>query len=912
MRSTGFPLTPGPPLQSTGARGAFDCDGIPVASQCSQINGLDSRFNTREGSDKAPPLTKGGQGGLLSRSPHDSHCAAQTGVLSTAIRHGLVACLAIFSLAVCSTANARQPEIRNVNIRGLQIGATTTLTIDGTDLLPSPRLFLDEQALEATLDPASTPTRVVLAIPLPEAIAPGIGVLRLTTSEGFSNSLLVGLDRLPQLPLAEEIAARPVALQGSVPGSGVSRTAFSGKAGEDVIVEVEARRLGSKLRPVIHVYDSRRVQVAWGLPSNSLGGDSRITLKLPRDDRYTIELHDLQYGPPGASFFRLKVGHWQFADLAFPPAVPAGQETAVELLGNLPGSRVTIKPAAEFDLAAIAWPAATQASGPPPSVVVSSYPELTEAATAAQPMALPSVPVAVSGRLNAPNQRDRYLLPVTPGMKLICEVFAERIASRIDASLELRNKEGGVLAASDDFLNSTDPRLEYTVPAGLDAIELVVRDAVDLATDDAIYRLVISSADAPRPSFDVITKFDSINIAASEPHIAEALVTRKGYDGPLQLQVAGLPAGVTVQGTEIPAGANGTLLTFLSTSETPAQLVTRMKVQSPDGTLVKAINVEAATDDRTPSWLRERLAVATTSKPTAPFQIAWADEAALPQLVLASKKPIPIKLVRPSSTFGPVRLSLMTAQPLPKVNGQPNLPQSIRVEQVVEVAVDPAVKAAGDALAPITKQHAEAVQQALAAQGDAKVAADAKVADLAAKKAAAEAALRDAEAKANYQSALSLVVPSTLIETICDISVRAELLNTDRNVVLRTVYAPVRRLAVLNPLVIKIANPAVEATLDPATGATVKVPAKIERLAGYAGDVTVTISGLPAGVTAANVAVKADQSEFPVEIKIPANFAAEEIKGLKLTATGPADPLSANVPVKSAEVDVVIKVVKVK
>ncbi len=823
----------------------------------------------------------------------------------------LVVLFALLSVAACSTADARQPEIRNVNIRGLQIGGTTTLTIDGTDLLPAPRLFLDEQAIETTLDPASTPTRVLLSIPLPETIAPGLGVLRLATSEGFSNSLLVGLDRFQQLPLAEDIAARPVAMHGSVPGSGISRTAFAGKAGEDVIVEVEARRLGSKLRPVIHVYDSRRVQLAWGLPSNSMAGDSRIILKLPRDDRYTIELHDLQYGPPGVSYFRLKVGTWQFADLAFPPAVPAGQDTSVELLGNLAGGRVTVKPTAEFDLAAVAWPAATPASGPPPSVVVSSFPELIEAAATAQPMALPSIPVAVSGRLNAPNQRDRYLLPVMAGSKLVCEVFAERIGTRIDASLELRNKDGGVLAASDDFLNSTDPRLEYTVPAGLDAIELVVRDTVDLATEDAIYRLVISSADAPRPSFEISTKFDSVNIATGEAQVVESFVTRRGYDGPLQLQVAGLPAGVTVQGAEIPAGANGTLLTFLSTSEAPAQLVTRWKAQSPDGALVKAVNIEAAADDRTPSWLRERVALATTSKPAAPFQIAWADEASLPQLVLASKKPVPMKLVRPASTFGPVRLSLVTAQPLPKVNGQPNLPQSIRMEQVVEVPVDPTVKAAGDALAPIAKQHADAVQLALAAQGDAKVAADAKVADLAAKKAAAEAALRDAEAKANYQPALSLVVPSTLVETLCDISVRAELLNTDRNVVLRTVYAPVRRLTVLNPLVIKLTTPpAVETKLDPAAGAIVKVLAKIERLAGYAGDITVTVTGLPAGVTAANVAIKADQSEFPVEIKIPANFAAEEIKGLKLTATGPADPLSANVPVKSADVEIVIKVVK--
>ncbi len=823
-----------------------------------------------------------------------------------------IATLIILTTLACgSTAQARQPEIRNVDMRGLQIGAKTSLIIDGTDLLPAPRVFLDELVLDAAVDPTSTPTRVILSVPIPDTVAPGVGVLRLATTDGFSNSILLGLDRLPQLPIAPEITALPVALHGSVPGSGIVRTSFAGKTGEEVIVEVEARRLGSKLRPVIHVYDSRRIQLAWGVPSNSLSGDSRVVLKLPRDDKYVIELHDLQYTPPGLSYFRLKVGRWQYADLAFPPAVTAGQESSIELLGNQAGSRATIKPTADFDLATIGWPAATAASGPAPSVVVSSIPELIETANNDAPMALPAIPVAVSGRLNARGQKDRFLLPVTPGLKLSFEVFAERLGSRVDASLEVRNKQGGVLAAIDDGPNTLDPRMDFVVPADLDAIELVVRDTVDLATEEAVYRLLVTSTDAPRPSFDITIKTDAVNVPTGEPQVLEALVNRRGYTGPLQLQLAGLPAGVTVQGADIPAGANGALLTFVNASEAPMQLMTRLKAQSPDGALVKSSNVEVAADDRTPAWLRDRLALASASKPTAPFQIAWMDEASLPQLVQASKKPVPVKLVRPASTYGPVRLILVTSQPLPRVNGQPNLPQSVRLEVPVEVPIDPAVKVAGDALAPIAKLHADAVTAAAAAQADAKVAADAKVVEAKTKLTAAETALRDAEAKAVYQPALSLVIPSTLVETVCDISVRAELLSVDRGTVLRTAYAPVRRLTVLNPLAIKLTNPpAMEATLDPAAGATVKLVAKIERAAGYMGDVTVTFAGLPAGVVAPNTVVKADQTDLAVEIKIPANFAAEEIKGIKLLATGPADPLSGNLPVKSPEVEIQIKVLK--
>jgi hypothetical protein len=825
------------------------------------------------------------------------------------LRLVLTATLAGLLLVRPVACDAKPPEIRNINLRGLQIGATTVLTLDGADLLPAPRLFLGDQAIDAAVDAQSTPARLVISVPLSESIAPGIGYLRLATAEGFSNSLLVGLDRFPQLPLAEKIAALPVAVHGSVPGSGVSRTTFQGKAGEELIVEVEAKRLGSRLRPVIHLYDSHRIQVAWASPSNTLLGDTRIVVKLPRDDLYTIEIHDAQYAPPGAAYFRLKVGQWQFADLAFPPAVARGQDASVDLLGNVAGLRASVH-LNDAVLAPVNWPNPAVAGGLPPSVLASSIPELVEAA-GDQPTPLAGVPVAVSGRLTAPGQRDRFQLPVPPGTKLLLELFAERIGSPIDAVLEIRNKQNAVVATNDDGPNTTDPRLEFTVPADQDSIEIVVRDNLDLGSDASIYRLVVLAADAPQRQFDVIVKTDDVNVASGETQLLEAFAQRQAYDGLIQLQVAGLPPGITVSGTEIPAGANGTLIAFTNNGDAVAPLVTRVRAQSPDGAIARPVRIEAMPDDRLPAWMREHVAVAATPKAASPFQVAVVNETSLTQLVMASKPSLTVKLVRPPSVYGPVRLSLVTSQPPPKLNGQPNQNLAVRAEKPVEVPVDNAVKTAGDAFAAADKLHADAVKAAQSAKDDAKIAADAKVAELTEKKTAAEAALRDAEAKAAYQVDYAVFVPSSLTESSCDISIRAELLNPERNTVLRTAYAPVKRLPVINPLSIKLAAATpIETTLDPKTGVTVKVAAMIDRLPDYKGDVTITTAGLPAGVSAANVVVKADQTEFAVEVKIPANFAAAEITGLKLTATGPPDPQSGNIPVKSFEATVSIKVNK--
>jgi hypothetical protein len=68
------------------------------------------------------------------------------------------------------------------------------------------------------------------------------------------------------------------------------------------------------------------------------------------------------------------------------------------------------------------------------------------------------------------------------------------------------------------------------------------------------------------------------------------------------------------------------------------------------------------------------------------------------------------------------------------------------------------------------------------------------------------------------------------------------------------------------------------------------------------------LTGLPAGARADAVTVKADATDFVVNLVLPANFAAGEYKGLKLSATGTPDPKQANIRVKSREVDLLLVV----
>jgi len=138
--------------------------------------------------------------------------------------------------------------------------------------------------------------------------------LWLANANGISGKTVVAVDHLPQRAFADKVDSLPVALHGTVGGSAKLRTTFVGKKDQNILVEMEAKRLGGKLRPVLHLYDEAGKHLAWSMPSPALRGDTRLKVKLPAAGKYTIELHDLQYAAPPPNHFRLMIGMWQFAD----------------------------------------------------------------------------------------------------------------------------------------------------------------------------------------------------------------------------------------------------------------------------------------------------------------------------------------------------------------------------------------------------------------------------------------------------------------------------------------------------------------------------------------------------------------------------------------------------------------------
>jgi len=156
-----------------------------------------------------------------------------------------------------------------------------------------------------------------------------------------------------------------------------------------------------------------------------------------------------------------------------------------------------------------------------------------------------------------------------------------------------------------------------------------------------------------------------------------------------------------------------------------------------------------------------------------------------------------------------------------------------------------------------------------------------------------------------------LLIPVELPADAYQVAVLAELLTPDKQRVLASAVTPVRTLPVKLPVAVKFAAPKFDAKLDAKVGATVEVKGTAERLNGFAGDVTVTLAGLPPGVPAPGpLTVKGTDATFSFSFKLvipPATLAGES--KLKLSATAAPDPKQPAVRVKVREVEATLTVI---
>jgi hypothetical protein len=766
----------------------------------------------------------------------------------------------VLCLTLPTLARAAAPTIKGTTPVGVQRGASTEVTVDGTHLKGTPELiapfaFTSTVAEAPNADAGHWKTTINVA----PGTAVGVYPIRVRTEEGLSNPLLFAVGQLPQMAETEDNGAfesaqaipSPVVVEGQVAGNDVDYFRFPGKKGDRIVVDAQCARVGSGVDPAIRLTTAARAYVASADDTPGLLTDARLITTLPDDTDYVVELSDSRYQGGGRPIYRLVVGPVPTAEEVYPMAGRRGETVGLEVRGGtlttLGVAAATLDPSPMFEPSPYRVIDPTGTSSPSRLDVESLTPlmlddmaELREPADPGAPPLRAAAPIAFNGRIDPAGDEDRFVLQVTPGQTLRIEVDASDHGSALDGTLQVVNAKGVVLASADDTaapapakgnkaapIASPDPSLDFTVPSGLGQVTVAFRDLESRGGTGFAYRIrVVPSA----ASFELALDEAEVSIPRGGTAAVGMSVIRKGYSGPIALTVLDPPTGLTVRPGKLAEGQLVGSLTLSAASDAAIGAV-----------MLKVVGRAQGSDGPIVATARTKIVFASQG-PLATSKIVQNGLAA----ALASPTPVTLK-----TSDSPVEIAQGFGGTVP-----------------IELKRDPGAESGltvGSLPLPPGLSLAETKIAEEAEQGSVTVNATTEV---------------------------------PLGSFTIALMAKGKFDGTDH-----VISAPEVTLNVVRPAEIELSSPGIEVS----AGQPAEVKGKVIRRGTFKEEVTVKLDKLPAGLKTEPIKVTADQSEFTIKIESePAAPAAEAKAELALVLQVakkdyPVPPVSLPIKVLAAK-----------
>jgi hypothetical protein len=490
----------------------------------------------------------------------------------------------VFSISLAASAAA--PELTELDPRGAQRGKSFTLTIIGKNLAEGAKVLSNLPAMFTPLTPSQEKMMAGRKLPflveLKADAAVGTYPLRVQTPDGVSNILLFTVGAFPEVAEEEskpesrehsndtidtaQHIEPPVIVNGTLNGADRDYYRIHARQGERLVFEVEARRLGSAIDPVLSIVDASGKQIARNDDTPTLGMDSRLDITFPREGDYYAVLHDARFSRQMQNFYRLKVGSYPYADGIFPLGWKRGEKIDVEFFGGsfrapvkAPADLSAIDPKLQFTRLNVPG----ETGSLPFLFVVGDLPEKLEPPHGAGESVALDPAMVMNGRISKAGEVDRYKLAVSPGEHWEIELGARALGtSRLDAVLSIYDAKGNKLSSAGDKppkedvfsllsagRTSADPWLDFTAPKDSGEVVVTVEDLLQRGGAGFAYRLV---ARKQPPDFTLTVLEPYLNVPAQGSSSVNVSVNRHGFVWPIQLSVTGLGDDYIVEGGHLP------------------------------------------------------------------------------------------------------------------------------------------------------------------------------------------------------------------------------------------------------------------------------------------------------------------------------------------------------------------------
>ncbi|HWB13995.1 MAG TPA: hypothetical protein VG826_32505 [Pirellulales bacterium] len=560
----------------------------------------------------------------------------------------LVACL----LAAHASAQLPRARLHSVFPAGARQGTTIEVTITGADLDGADRLRFTHTGITAEpirlasgeVEVQPQPTEGKFRVAIAGDVPPGTYEVRVAGQYGLSNPRFFVVDSRPEVgetePNSRPDQANEVACGGIVNGianGGADRDffKFAAQKGQRLLIDCQARRIDSRLDPMLVLYDTQGRELA----SAHDGGhrDTLLDYTVAADGQYLVEVRDFIYEGGADHGYRLAICAGPHVDFIFPPAGPPGTNQVYQLYGrNLPGGAsapgltvegrpleavsVSIELPADADdrpAGALVEPAGAGIDAvlyrfPSPQGLSNSVPiglatapvvfeqEPNDVPQKAQPI---SPPCDVAGQFYPIADHDWFTFEANKGDSYVIEVVSQRLGALADPCLVVEqvmlDKEGNeqvkeLQRADDTSLNAggvdfdtvhDDPSFRFKAPDD-GRYRVLVRDLHSSTRGDPrfVYQLTVR---AEQPDFRLVafSKFPgaqpnrkqslvwSPNLVKGASDEVEVIAFRRdGFDGEIVVTAQGLPEGVSAPAVTIGPGRHSATL-VLSASEAAADAV---------------------------------------------------------------------------------------------------------------------------------------------------------------------------------------------------------------------------------------------------------------------------------------------------------------------------------------------------
>lgn len=482
------------------------------------------------------------------------------------IRLGLAAAvLAASTLGAADPTPPKSPKVQAVSPTGAIRGSAVNVVLSGENLGDSIALGATFSASGTTATngaPGKDSSKSRWTLTVPAEVSIGWHQLRLLTQSGLSNARPFCIDALPQIQAGEGARTKetaqgvpvPCVVSGRVVAEAATFLRFAVAAGQRLSFEVLGRRLGSALDPWIKLYDARsgrELPHAYCDDAPGLQTDSRLTYTFAAAGEYLIEVRDSMWRGGNDFNYRLRIGDFPCAIAPLPLAAPRGRKVTVAFAGPTVDGVAPVEITTPADAGVEAVPVTPVGTsglpGWPVTLALSEFDELL-ALEPTPPGGLPlPVPGGVTGRFARKAQVDRFRIAARKGQKYIVAAQSTEFMSPAEVYLELRNAAGSVFARSSP---EKGPRVEFSAEADGDVVISAEHGNYAFGPNE-VYRLTVAQ---PKPGFDITLAADRVSMAQSQAGlIAIQSLVRRDYQGPIELSIVGKPG---ISGTlTVSAGA---------------------------------------------------------------------------------------------------------------------------------------------------------------------------------------------------------------------------------------------------------------------------------------------------------------------------------------------------------------------